>query len=81
MNEKKKLGPNDPCPCGSGKKYKRCCRDNAAPNAMALPAKADPATSAPRRAVTPKATGVAHPRAWTGNSPRRAGNVRRRTGQ
>jgi uncharacterized protein len=19
-------GPNDPCPCGSGKKYKRCCR-------------------------------------------------------
>jgi hypothetical protein len=18
--------PNDPCPCGSGKKYKRCCR-------------------------------------------------------
>lgn len=19
------LGPNDPCPCGSGKKYKRCC--------------------------------------------------------
>jgi preprotein translocase subunit SecA len=21
----KKVGPNDPCPCGSGKKYKRCC--------------------------------------------------------
>lgn len=21
-----KLGPNEPCPCGSGKKYKRCCR-------------------------------------------------------
>jgi len=20
-----KLGRNDPCPCGSGKKYKRCC--------------------------------------------------------
>ena len=20
-----KTGPNDPCPCGSGKKYKRCC--------------------------------------------------------
>ena len=18
-------GPNDPCPCGSGKKYKKCC--------------------------------------------------------
>mgnify|MGYP002509944660 FL=1 len=20
-----KIGPNDPCPCGSGKKYKKCC--------------------------------------------------------
>ncbi len=26
----KKTGPNDPCPCGSGKKYKKCC---GAPNA------------------------------------------------
>ena len=24
---KKKPGRNDPCPCGSGKKYKKCCRD------------------------------------------------------
>ena len=22
---KKKVGRNDPCPCGSGKKYKKCC--------------------------------------------------------
>ena len=22
---KAKVGPNDPCPCGSGKKYKKCC--------------------------------------------------------
>lgn len=22
---KKKAGPNDPCPCSSGKKYKKCC--------------------------------------------------------
>jgi hypothetical protein len=22
-----KVGRNDPCPCGSGKKYKKCCRD------------------------------------------------------
>jgi SAM-dependent methyltransferase len=21
----RKVGPNDPCPCGSGKKYKKCC--------------------------------------------------------
>ena len=25
--KKAKVGPNDPCPCGSGKKYKKCCRD------------------------------------------------------
>ncbi len=24
-NKEKKAGPNDPCPCGSGKKYKKCC--------------------------------------------------------
>ena len=24
----KKVGPNDPCPCGSGKKYKKCCGMN-----------------------------------------------------
>lgn len=23
--DKKKVGRNDPCPCGSGKKYKKCC--------------------------------------------------------
>ena len=23
--DKIKLYPNDPCPCGSGKKYKKCC--------------------------------------------------------
>ncbi len=25
----KKIYPNDPCPCGSGKKYKNCCGKNA----------------------------------------------------
>jgi preprotein translocase subunit SecA len=25
-----KVGRNDPCPCGSGKKYKKCCGKNAA---------------------------------------------------
>ena len=24
----KKVGRNDPCPCGSGKKYKKCCGIN-----------------------------------------------------
>jgi uncharacterized protein YecA (UPF0149 family) len=25
---KTKVGRNDPCPCGSGKKYKKCCGMN-----------------------------------------------------
>jgi preprotein translocase subunit SecA len=25
VRKEKKVGRNDPCPCGSGKKYKRCC--------------------------------------------------------
>ena len=27
----KKVGRNDPCPCGSGKKYKKCCEDRLGP--------------------------------------------------
>ena len=32
VRSEKKAGPNDPCPCGSGKKYKKCCmqKDKAA---------------------------------------------------
>ncbi|MGN1105021.1 MAG: SEC-C metal-binding domain-containing protein [Huintestinicola sp.] len=26
--KKKKIGRNEPCPCGSGKKYKKCCGMN-----------------------------------------------------
>ena len=29
----KKAGPNDPCPCGSGKKYKKCCMQKDKTNA------------------------------------------------
>ena len=25
VRKEKRAGPNDPCPCGSGKKYKKCC--------------------------------------------------------
>ena len=35
MKQKKrqdKIGRNDPCPCGSGKKYKNCCMDQSAPS-------------------------------------------------
>ena len=30
VNEAPRVGRNDPCPCGSGKKYKKCCGQNAA---------------------------------------------------
>ena len=29
VRKDKKIFPNDPCPCGSGKKYKKCCGKNA----------------------------------------------------
>ena len=29
IHKDKKVYPNDPCPCGSGKKYKKCCGKNA----------------------------------------------------
>jgi len=37
-----KIGRNDPCPCGSGQKYKRCClpRDEAAAAERAATARA-----------------------------------------
>ncbi len=25
VSKEKAIGRNDPCPCGSGKKYKNCC--------------------------------------------------------
>ncbi len=28
VKKDKKVGRNDPCPCGSGKKYKKCCGAN-----------------------------------------------------
>lgn len=28
VRENKKIGRNDPCPCGSGLKYKQCCGKN-----------------------------------------------------
>lgn len=30
MNHKIKIGRNDPCPCGSGRKYKKCCQGKSA---------------------------------------------------
>ncbi len=30
------IGRNAPCPCGSGKKYKRCCANKAAKMAVSM---------------------------------------------
>jgi hypothetical protein len=47
-------GRNDPCPCGSGSKYKKCCLEKdeaarvaAAASSAAAVASAGPATPAP----------------------------------
>ena len=48
-----KTGRNDPCPCGSGQKYKRCCleKDQAAEHAILAAQRAQrDALQAPRRA-------------------------------
>ena len=29
-----KIGRNDPCPCGSGKKFKKCCGADGAPSTL-----------------------------------------------
>ena len=34
VKAQKKAGPNDPCPCGSGKKYKKCCMQKDKANNM-----------------------------------------------
>jgi tetratricopeptide (TPR) repeat protein len=44
-----KPGRNDPCPCGSGKKYKRCCleKDEAAERVLAATSSARPSRQSP----------------------------------
>jgi tetratricopeptide (TPR) repeat protein len=44
-NVPREIGRNDPCPCGSGKKYKKCCMGKApARRPAAAPPKVDPTT-------------------------------------
>lgn len=51
-----RIGRNDPCPCGSGKKYKRCCLSDderhAATRRVAAPT-VEPAALAPTRTLDP----------------------------
>lgn len=51
-----KIGRNDPCPCGSGKKYKKCCESVAARTQSAERLHADPATS--ERVLAPPPRGA-----------------------
>jgi len=44
-----KIGRNDPCPCGSGKKHKTCCLKTGGPSVARVVADAQP-TSATHRA-------------------------------
>ncbi len=46
-----KVGRNDPCPCGSGKKYKKCC--GASGNVIAFPAQASLAGDSVGNPATP----------------------------
>ena len=32
VRNERKVGRNEPCPCGSGKKYKHCCGRAGSPN-------------------------------------------------
>jgi hypothetical protein len=50
-----KIGRNDPCPCGSGKKYKRCCleKDETAERKFAA------AASVPQRQIGTVAAEIA----------------------
>jgi len=45
MGEMEKVSRNDPCPCGSGKKYKKCCGQNV--TIQNIPAPQDQETEAP----------------------------------
>jgi hypothetical protein len=56
-----KLGRNDPCRCGSGKKYKTCCldKDEAAERAARAKTAEDAAAAPP---AEPAATGKTVPR-------------------
>lgn len=53
-----KVGRNDPCPCGSGKKYKKCC-ESAALAQSAEPARAAKLGGAEHVLVTPPRSGCA----------------------
>jgi hypothetical protein len=55
---KKDVGRNDPCPCGSGKKYKNCHLDKDEAAARAARLKATEAAGAAETPPAPEASGA-----------------------
>lgn len=55
-----KTGRNDPCPCGSGKKYKKCCLslDESERRASAKDGASDAPLPAPRPAMAAPSRGT-----------------------
>ena len=51
MNDR--TGRNEPCPCGSGKKYKRCCQGKEPPKPLSTQARASRPSPPSRRPATP----------------------------
>jgi len=80
-----KIGRNDPCPCGSGKKYKKCCWasdeaarvQEAASRTEALEAEQGAQAADAKRAAGSQAGGgsVSKPK---GPPPKAPGQLRRR---
>jgi hypothetical protein len=56
------VGRNDPCPCGSGKKYKQCCLIKDEGKAREARAKEDAEAPAPEPAAAAAAPGHTAPK-------------------
>jgi len=59
--KKKKIGRNDPCPCGSGKKYKHCCLPKER-KARQHP-RPEPVPEVPNEPISPEIPGLRKPEA------------------
>jgi len=72
--QRKHLGRNDPCHCGSGRKYKQCClsKDEAAERAArakaAAAAEAATPAAEPAKAAAPVAQRHATRQPWKGQT-------------
>lgn len=62
------IGRNEPCPCGSGQKYKKCCLAKDAAAEAATLASSAPTSTESKRVETPGA--AARPNQRTQGPPR-----------